>query len=138
MIRKMQYLTLIVFILTACETITIKNRTAYTANGVLSQGATCSDTINDNTQQVTMDQALDVLEARPSPLPDPCHSGSVMPAHPAAVFEPAADFGTETEELEQMCRMLGNDCTYAVKQTISRRRQILSQSLGKLNSDQSP
>lgn len=125
-LRLLILLSLFTLGLSACVSLAIQNRTAYAVNGDLSNGATGADTINENTCQLTVDQTLDTLEARPSPLPDPCHSGAVIQAHPAAVFQSAADYGTETVELDQACRDLGNDCSYALQQTIKRRKMFLT------------
>jgi hypothetical protein len=111
-------LLLFTLALSACQTITIQNRTACFVNGVISLGSTCANTVGTSTTtQLTTEQTLDVLEARPAVSP--------LPAHPPAVFQSAADYGEDTVELETACRLLKND--YELQSTIANHKKILEQ-----------
>jgi hypothetical protein len=99
--------------LESCETVQVQNRTACFVNGQLSLGATCANTVGGPIiTQLTTEQALEMLEA--------------SPAHPPGVFQSAADYGEETTELEIACRILGNNCSYALQSTIDNHKLILS------------
>jgi hypothetical protein len=52
---------------------------------------------------------------------------STTPAHPPGVFQSASDYGEETTELETACRLLKNDCSYALQSTIENHKKILKQ-----------
>lgn len=58
-----------------------------------------------------MDESLDMIESRPE--------------HPPSVFESADDYGEETIELQEACRMLGKSCSYELKKTIENRNKML-------------
>ncbi len=104
--------------LNGCGSITIENTSACAVNGKLSLGATCANTLGPVTSvQITLEQALDILEARPA-------TGSA-PAHPSGVFQSAADYEKDSVEIQEMCRMLGNKCSYAVQQIIMGRQLLL-------------
>jgi hypothetical protein len=99
---------------------TIENRTSCFVNGVISLGSTCANTVGTSTTtQLDTEQTLDMLEARPAVSP--------LPAHPPAVFQSAADYGEQTTELETACRLLGNECSYALQSTIANHKKILKQ-----------
>lgn len=44
---------------------------------------------------------------------------------PPAVFQSGPDYGEETLELEEACRLLGNLCTYEMKATIATHVAVL-------------
>lgn len=70
--------------------------------------------------QLTPEETLDMLEARPAV--------QNKPAHPPAVFQSADDYGEETVELETACRLLGDSCSYELQSTIENRKEILKKS----------
>ncbi len=120
--RPLQAILLIGFTLalSSCESVQIKNRTAYFANGELSLGATGANTVGTPSSfQITTEQALDILEARAAT--------SSTPAHAPGVFESASDYGEETTELETACRLLKDNCSYALQTTVQNRKQIVKQ-----------
>lgn len=98
-------------ILSACETLTLQNRTACFVNGELSLGATCAGTISGQTSQLSTQDTISMLEAGPN--------------HAPAVFQSADDYGEETVELSTACRMLGDDCTDSIKTLISQRNKLM-------------
>ncbi len=104
--------------LSSCGSITIENTRSCAVNGKLSLGATCANTLGPVTSvQITLEQALDVLEARPAT--------GATPAHPAGIFQSAADYEKDSVEIQEMCRMLGKKCSYAVQQIIAGRQLLL-------------
>lgn len=110
--------------LSGCQTITIQARNPCFVNGEISLGATCANTITSETTQLTTAQALDMLEARPA-RPDPDHPDQTLPAHPPGVFQSADDYGEETTELETACRLLGGDCSYALRATVATHKKVM-------------
>lgn len=104
-------LSLCIPALSGCESVQIKNRLACAVNGSISLGSTCAETVTSKPSQLSMDQTLEMIEAQPN--------------HPPAVFQSAADYGEETTELEVACRILGNDCTYELQNTIKTRKALL-------------
>lgn len=80
-------------------------------NGLISRGATCAETITGVTSQLTMGQTLDALEAQPG--------------KPPAIWQSADDYGEETTELQVACRILGDSCSYELKQMIEKRKDLL-------------
>lgn len=87
-------------------------------NGLISLGSTCANTVGTSiTNQLSVNQTLDMLEARPAT--------QDLPAHPPGVFQSADDYGEETTELEVACRLLGNNCSYALQTTVSNHKKIL-------------
>lgn len=105
-------------LLSACETITIKNRTPCAVNGVLSRGMTCANTVGaPNPSQHTMDEAIQMIEEIPA-------SDGVAYRAPA-VIESAKDYGEETDELNVACRLLGKSCTYELQSSVKNRQEFL-------------
>jgi hypothetical protein len=112
--------------LLSCQHVTIKNRQPCFVNGIISQGATCANTVTDHTTwQISTQQVLDILEARPV-------NGNI-PAHPPGVFQSADDYGGETTELDIACRLLGDDCSYELQQMIESRKQMLDRARAMMN-----
>lgn len=104
--------------LEGCQSIVVQNRTSCFINGEISLGSTCANTVGASvTTQLTIDQTLDLLEARPAL--------DQLPAHAPAVFQSAADYGEETIELETACRLLGNSCSYALQSTVKNHKKVL-------------
>lgn len=118
---RLQLLILLIgFTLSACQTVTIKNRQPCFVNGVVTNGSTCADTVTDTkTWQLTEQQTLNMIEARDA------NTSPDGIAHPPGIFQTAADYGEETTELEEACRLLGSNCKKDLQDTIAARKQIL-------------
>ena len=116
------FLTSFTLALSGCVYLTIQARTPCFVNGELSLGSTCANTITGVTSQLTTEQSLDMIEARPAT--------AETPAHPPAIYQSAYDYGVETNELDIACRLLKSECSYELKATIENRKKIVSASRG--------
>jgi hypothetical protein len=122
----------ICFVLSLMACVTVPPTNPCSVNGMLANGATCANTSSGVTTQLTMAQALEIIEAQPTEHPDPNPSaspGSTLPAHPAGVFESAHDWDADSVVLQEACRELGARCSYATQQVIARRATIRERSL---------
>jgi hypothetical protein len=110
--------------LSGCETVQITARHPCALNQTFALGATCADTISSVTNQITEADAIAMLQAQQAVTnPD----GSTTPAHAPAIFQSADDYGTETIEMDTACRLLGNNCSYELEQTVRTRKDFLVQ-----------
>lgn len=84
-------------LLLSCSRVRIENTRACTVAGVLSAGADCDNSLNDQRTHLTMSQFLDFLE------PSPKRGG--------AICQSAEDFVKNLTALENACQILGPQCT---------------------------
>lgn len=90
----------------SCTRIEIKNTEACAVAGRLGAGANCSDTLSNNTREMTFNEFATWLE------PDP------KTGRGAAVCQSAADWNAQKIALEQACAALKDSCTYDMKMKI--------------------
>lgn len=96
---------------------TIRDGKVCSVAGTLSAGAICAHTLTSETNDLSMDEFLDFLEAEPE-RPDPNNPSQTLPAHGAALCMSPADWNLMKTELEQACREMGTRCTLAVQKLI--------------------
>ena len=104
LLSKMQWMLCLSLLVSGCETIQIYDSKFCSVNGVVSNGAICTHTLNEKEELMTMDQFLDFLSANAQ--------------KPAALCLSAEDAGAMKDALETACRLLGKKCTYEVEKTI--------------------
>ncbi len=125
------YLNLLVLaLLSSC--ITIKDARLCSVAGVTSAGAICAHTNNDLTEDLTLAELLDMLEAQPERECVPVKGMNVckeiqigdkikLPARGAALIISSEDWAEKKTEMEITCRKMGNKCKYErVLETLKR------------------
>lgn len=107
------------FTASSCQSIQISDKEVCSVTGKLSAGGTCTHTLSDEIHYKTFEQYIDWLSAKPE-RPDPDHEGQKLPPHGAALCMSANDWAAMKTELETACRLLGKNCSWAMKQTIAK------------------
>lgn len=79
--------------------------------GVMAAGMDCAHTRTDETRSMTLDQTLEFLEPRIGSKGSPERAGAMCMS--------ADDYTKQKTDLESICRMLGDRCSYEVKQAIA-------------------
>ena len=110
---------MLLHITTAC--VTIKDARTCSVAGTLLAGGICAHTLTSQTEDLSMDDFLNFLEAEPEK-PDPNDASKTIPAHAAAICMSAEDWNTMKTELELACRQMGSHCSYATKLLIQKLR----------------
>lgn len=82
---------------------------------MMSAGADCDNTLSDNPTSLALDQFINFLEPQPE-IRDPKSGVVISPARAGALCQSAEDWNSMKTELEQACKILGNQCTYEMKQ----------------------
>lgn len=140
MTRLLLTLTLVVTVLgCAFNEIVIPNTNPCAVAGVMSAGGICAETLTDIKRDLTLDEWLDFLEPQEArtcvPVPGmPVCSNPPLPGTPVLLPErgpgivlSSIDYEKQKTALDQACRALGRNCSYALKQQIRsmERMQIL-------------
>lgn len=108
--KKLLFLLLFTLPLASCQTVTVPNITDCTLYGQLINGGFCAETQTQTSVDLNPDDYLAFLEASPTKGPAVCQSSD--------------DYDKITTTLDLMCRLLGNDCTLEIKQTIQSRKAL--------------
>lgn len=128
--RSLLYLSLFSLIGSGC--ITIQDGHVCAVAGDLSYGANCAHLTSSETNILTLDETLDLLnpqEARkcvPVPGYNVCQDDQTvgekkdLPARGGAVMIPADDFSLIDTELREACRELGSRCSYATQEVLKK------------------
>lgn len=111
MMRKLFFLSTFIFLLNACQSVTVPNTTACTIAGDMAAGMICAETLTSKTYDLTFDQTIEFLE------PDPPQVGHTQRA--GAICESSLDWNKKKTALEQACRILGDNCNYELKLAIA-------------------
>lgn len=104
LLRKMLYATLLSSTLSC--TVRIPDTQVCTVAGILSGGAYCAHTLNDDTETLTLSEFIHFLE------PDETTGKS------GAYCIPSSDFTNLQIALEQACRKLGAKCVKEVREQL--------------------
>lgn len=105
--RKTSLLSFAFALLSGCATVQVPNTRVCAVAGRFSAGMDCAYTQTDQTESMTMDEALDFLEPQVSPERGP------------ALCQSSEDWVRMKTALEQACTALGRKCTTEVKQSIA-------------------
>lgn len=105
-------------LLSSCSNLEIKDTTGCAVAGIILAGADCFHTLTDDTEHLSTDDFLDMLEAKDAPYID--SNGVMIPAHPAAIVIPAADYVVIKTDLEILCANAGSSCTFEQKKILQR------------------
>lgn len=103
--KHLQNLCILIFTV-SCTRIEIKNTEACAVAGRLGAGANCSDTLSNNTREMTFNEFATWLE------PDP------KTGRGAAVCQSAADWNSQKIALEQACAALKDACSFEMRMKI--------------------
>lgn len=79
--------------------------------GIMAAGMDCAHTRADETRSMTLDQTLEFLEPR--------IGSKGVPERAGAMCMSADDYTKQKTDLEIICRKLGDQCTYEVKQALA-------------------
>lgn len=127
---KLLLASLPILILTSC--VSIKNANICAAAGKLSAGGICSRLTSKETNDLTFNELIDLLEAQSErtcvPVPgfpvcaDDQSNGVVtkLPARGASMIISSDDFEVLITELQQACRELGNKCSYETQKILEK------------------
>ena len=112
----MQKLLLLSLLLTtaSCQTVGIQNTEECSVAGTIAAGMNCAETLSGKKREMTMDEMIVFLEPQASPTP---RSG--------AICRSAEDFLKQKNALEQACRILGDKCSFELKQVIKTMESLL-------------
>ena len=95
-------------LLSSC--VSIPDTTVCSVAGVMSAGAVCVHTNNDQTHDMTLDEFIAFLK--------PVPATETTPARDGAKCMSAEDYTKQKTALEVACRELGRRCTYEMKEAI--------------------
>jgi hypothetical protein len=118
-------LLLLTLKLSACQSVTIKEKTFCTVAGQLIDGAFCSHQIEPGTFDLTAEQLIAFLEAAPA-VPATATTPAI-PAKGAGVVMSLDDFTEYQTELETACRILGKNCSEALQNSAATMKHFILQ-----------
>lgn len=98
--------------------VTIKDARTCSVAGSLLGGGICAHTLTAETEDLTMDEFIDFLEAK-GERPDPKDPSKTIPAKAAAICMSAEDWKIMKTELEEACREMGSRCSLETKKAIA-------------------
>ena len=99
-----------IIMLTFTGCVTVQDKKFCSVAGVLSAGANCTHFLTNEKEEMNFDQFLEFLEPRYA-TPTTTEKG-------AAVCFSSDDFTAMKNEVEIMCRMLGDRCSYATQKAL--------------------
>jgi len=105
-------------LLASCKSISIKvkNTEACAVAGLLEGGMMCSDTLSPNKRSMDLGEMIKFLEPQNETKDE---SGNVVtPKKGPAVCQSLSDWNYMKTTLEQVCAILGDNCSYEVKEAI--------------------
>lgn len=88
----------------------IRDTRVCTVAGVLAAGMDCGHTRSDETESMTLDQAIEFLEPQIGTKDKPERAGAMCLS--------ADDYVQNKNDLEILCRLMGSRCTYEAQQAI--------------------
>lgn len=103
--------------LPSCAGIEIKNGEVCTVAGVLQAGADCAETLTPKTRSMNFEALVDYLE--PQLEKKDAKGKIVSPERGGAIIMSADYFNHIKTKLEQACSLLGDRCTYEIKEQIA-------------------
>lgn len=95
-----------------CQTHTVRDVEGCAVAGILAAGMDCAHTRSDDVRSMNLDQAIEFLE--------PQEAKNGKPERAGAICFSADDVSKQKTDLETICRLLGDRCSYEVKQEIQK------------------
>lgn len=95
-----------------CQTHTVRDIEGCAVAGVLAAGMDCAHTRTDEVRSMNLDETIEFLE--------PQEAKDGKPERGGAICFSADDVAKNKSDLEIICRLLGDRCSYEVKQEIQK------------------